>query len=111
MRLLKIILAAVLLVALPAVLVRAATGEVAKVGNELKAAAGDVEHDPLVGVLPARRMRRHQLLRGDAQPVDQMRLRSRNGRSRHRPPFGRAHDTLPAPRSGTDTALDTPHTE
>ena len=43
MRLLKIILAAVLLVTLPAVLVRAATGEAAKVGSELKAAAEDVE--------------------------------------------------------------------
>ncbi|HEX5222129.1 MAG TPA: F0F1 ATP synthase subunit A [Verrucomicrobiae bacterium] len=44
MRLLKIILAAVLLVASPTVLVRAQTGEVATAEKDVKAAAGEVEH-------------------------------------------------------------------
>ena len=44
MRLLKIILASVLLATLPAVLVRAQTGEVAAVEKDIKAAVGEVGH-------------------------------------------------------------------
>ena len=44
MRLLKIILASVLLVTLPTVLVQAQTGEVTGVEKDVKAAAGEVEH-------------------------------------------------------------------